>query len=120
MFEETREKQDISLHVIQEEVKEEFRMLTQVANELLGVVVNESTLLDGSLNGRKVRVCQNHVCSQFRNIGTASHSHSDVCLLQCRCIVDTITGLPRKISNHKREEDLQKDTNHSNNKSKSL
>jgi hypothetical protein len=68
-------------------------MLTEVSDKLLSVVIDQSTLFNGFLNGGKVGISENHVRGQFRNVGSATHGDTNVGLLQCRGIIDTITGL---------------------------
>lgn len=66
---------------------------TEVANELFGVVIDQPSLLDCLLNGRKVRIGKNHVRSQLRDVRSATHGHADISLLQRRCVIDTVARL---------------------------
>ena len=66
---------------------------TEVADELFRVVVDQTTFLNSLLDGREVRISEHHVCRKLRNIGTASHRHTDVSLLERGSIVDSVTGL---------------------------
>lgn len=66
---------------------------TEVANELLRVVVDQATLLNSLLDGGEVGVSKNHVRSQLRDVSSATHSNTNIGLLQCRGIVDTVTSL---------------------------
>ncbi|KAI6754271.1 hypothetical protein HG530_012785 [Fusarium avenaceum] len=64
----------------------------QVTDELLGVVVDRASFLDGDFNGGKVAVSKNHIGCQLRYVGSRTHSNTDISLLQSRGIVDTVTG----------------------------
>lgn len=74
--------------------------LTEISDKLSGIVVNQTPFLDGLLDGREVRICEDHVCCKFRNICSAAHRNSDVCLFQCRSVIDTITSLLKRINDH--------------------
>ena len=67
-------------------------MLTEIADELLGVVVDQPALLDGLLNGGEVRICEHHVRRELGDVRATAHSDTDVGLLQSRRVVDTITS----------------------------
>jgi len=61
--------------------------------EVLDVVEDAFTLFDRVQNGRKVVICQNHICGLFRNIRTQStHGDSDVCFLERGRIINTVTS----------------------------
>lgn len=66
---------------------------TEVADELLGVVVDQTTLLDGLFDSREVGVREDHVSGKFRNVCAATHCNTNVGLLESGGIVDTITSL---------------------------
>ena len=66
---------------------------TKISDELLGVIVYQSTLLYSLLYGGKVVISQNHVGSKLGDICAASHCHTNIGLFQCRCIIYAITGL---------------------------
>jgi hypothetical protein len=67
--------------------------LTEIANELLGVVVDQASLLDSLLDGREVRVGEHHVRGELGDVRAGAHGHTDVSLLERGRIVDTIAGL---------------------------
>ena len=66
---------------------------TQVSDELLRVVVDQTTLLDSLLNGSEVGVSEDHISSELRDVSSATHSNTNIGLLQCRSIVDTVASL---------------------------
>ena len=69
--------------------------LTEVTNKLFSIVVDETTFLYGLFYCCKVRVGEDHISGKFRDIGSTTHSDTDIGFLQCGGIVDTITGLKR-------------------------
>lgn len=64
----------------------------QVADELLGVVVDGTTLLDGDLNGGEVAVGEDHVGGQLRDISSGTHGNANIGLLESGGIVDTVAS----------------------------
>jgi hypothetical protein len=66
---------------------------TKIADELLGVIVYQSTFLYGFLYGGEVVISQYHVGSKLRDICAASHCHTNIGLFQRRCIIYAITSL---------------------------
>ena len=79
---------------------------TQVADELLSVVVDQSSLFYGFLNRGKVRIGKNHVSSEFGDVRAAAHCNTNICLLQSRGIIDTISSLLVKYYQHKFSETI--------------
>jgi hypothetical protein len=92
--------------------------LTEISDELSGIVVNQTPFLDSLLDGREIRICEDHVCSKFRNIRSAAHRDSDICLLQCRSVIDTITSLSNRIND--RSEPRKRAAHHSHNQAQGL
>ena len=64
----------------------------EVADELLGVVVDGAALLNGDLDGGEVIIGENHISSKLRDVSAGTHSNTDISLLQSRRIVDTVTS----------------------------
>ena len=64
----------------------------QVADELLSVVVNAATLLDGRLDRGEVVIGKNHVGGELSDISTGTHGDTDVTLLERRSVVHTVTS----------------------------
>lgn len=89
----------------------------EVPDELLGVLVDRATFLDGGLDARKVVVGEDHVGGQLgdcvqkssardresrqwtRTISSGSHGDSDGGATERGCVVDSISGLGDSISN---------------------
>jgi hypothetical protein len=71
---------------------------TEIADELLGVIVYQSTLLYGLLYCGEVVVSQYHVSSKLGNIRAAAHCHTNISLFQGRCIIHAITSLEYSVS----------------------
>ncbi|RUS26263.1 hypothetical protein BC938DRAFT_471005 [Jimgerdemannia flammicorona] len=67
----------------------------QIADELLGVVVDGSALLYCLLDRRKVVVGQDHVCSELSNIRAGAHGDTNISHAERRGVVDTVAGLPQ-------------------------
>jgi len=66
---------------------------TKIADELLGIIVYQSTLLYGFLYGGEVVISQYHVGSKLSDICAASHCYTNIGLFQCRCVIHAVTGL---------------------------
>ena len=64
----------------------------EVADELFHVVVDSSTLLNSSHNGREVVVSQDHLRGRLGNGSARAHGDANLRLLQGRGIVDSVTG----------------------------
>eukprot|EP00053_Salpingoeca_punica_P015069 m.137833 g.137833 ORF g.137833 m.137833 type:complete len:1067 (-) comp16613_c0_seq1:133-3333(-) len=64
----------------------------QVADKLLGVVVDGAALLDSSDNGGEVVVGEDHGGGALGDRGAGAHGHADVGLLQGGGVVDTVAG----------------------------
>lgn len=77
----------------------------EVADELLGVVVDGTALFDGSLDGCKVVVCENHVGSEFGNVGTGAHGDTNVGLLESGSVIDTIASHGNNLASGLKEVD---------------
>lgn len=75
------------------------RVRTEITDELLGVIVYQSTLLYSLLNCGKVVVSQYHVSSKLGNVRAAAHCHTNIGLFQGRCIIHAITGLGYNVRN---------------------
>lgn len=73
---------------------------TEVANKLFSIIVNKTTFLYGLFYRRKVRVGEDHVGREFRNVGSAAHSDTNVCLLQRRSVIHTVSSLKDTESVH--------------------
>lgn len=73
----------------------EVKTRTEVTDELLRVVVDQTTLLDSQLNCCEVRIGQDHISCELGNVRTAAHRDTDVGLLEGGSIVYTITRLDR-------------------------
>jgi hypothetical protein len=71
---------------------------TKIADELLGVIVYQSTLLYGFLYGGEVVISQYHVGSKLGDICATSHCNTNISLFQRRCIIYAITGLRYSVS----------------------
>ena len=63
-----------------------------VGNGFLQVIEDESTFLNTVDDGREVIVKEDHISSVLGDFGSATHSNTDIGLLNCGGIVDTITG----------------------------
>lgn len=63
----------------------------EVTDELLGVVVDGATFLNSGLNGGKVVISENHVGSELGNISARAHGNTNIGLLECGSVVDTVT-----------------------------
>ena len=74
------------------------RARTEITNELLGVIIYQSTLLYGLLYCGEVVVGQYHVSGMLGDIRAASHCHTNIGLFQRRCIIHAITGLGYSVS----------------------
>ena len=65
----------------------------QEANHLFDIGVDATTFPDGIHDGSKVIIGQGHIRSTLGNIRTGdAHSAADICSLQCRRIINTVTG----------------------------
>ena len=73
--------------------KREEKPHTEISNKLLRVVINKTSFFYSLLNGSKVGIGQNHIRGEFGNISTTAHSHTDISLLQCRGIINTVYTL---------------------------
>lgn len=78
-----------------QKMTETTHIRTQVTDELLRVVIDQPTLLNGQFDGSKVGVGKNHVRGELRNVRSATHCNTDISLLQRRCVVDTVTSLSK-------------------------
>jgi hypothetical protein len=66
----------------------------QVQDEFLDIVEHASTFFNSVDDGSKVIICEYNVRSIFCDIRTGlAHGNADVCALERRRIVDTITSL---------------------------
>jgi hypothetical protein len=74
MFDETRERDERTggQRIVDER--------TKIADELLGVVVYQPTLLYGLLYCGEVGIGQYHVSSEFGNVCAAAHCHANISL----------------------------------------
>jgi hypothetical protein len=54
---------------------------TEIPDELLCVVVDQSTFLNGLFDRRKIGISKDHVGCELRDVSSAAHSDTDVCLL---------------------------------------
>lgn len=64
----------------------------EIADELLGVVVDGAAFLDGDFDSGKVIISKYHISSELRHVGAGTHSNTNISLLQRRGIVDTVTS----------------------------
>lgn len=64
----------------------------QVADELLGVVVDAAAFLDRAFDGGEVVVGEDHVRGELGDVCAGAHCHADVRLLEGRRVIDTVAG----------------------------
>lgn len=63
---------------------------TQIANKLLRVGINHPAFFDGGFYSGKVRVDEDHICCELRDICPTAHSNTNVCLFESGCIIHAI------------------------------
>mmetsp|Transcript_5950 Transcript_5950/g.9245 ORF Transcript_5950/g.9245 Transcript_5950/m.9245 type:complete len:367 (-) Transcript_5950:1975-3075(-) len=64
----------------------------QITDKLLCVIVNVTTFFNRFNNCGKVVISQHHLGSTFGNSSTCTHCNTNIGLLECRCIVNTISS----------------------------
>lgn len=77
----------------------------QVANELLGVVVDAAALLDGGLDSSEVVIGKDHVGGKLGHVGSRAHGDTNVTLLEGRSVVHTITSHSHNLTSGLKEID---------------
>ncbi len=70
----------------------------EVADELLHVVVDGATLLDGGDDGGEVVVGEDHLGGRLGHGRARAHGDTDLGLLQSRSVVDTVASHGRNLA----------------------
>ena len=77
----------------------------EVANELLGVVVDAAALLDSRLNSSEVVIGKDHISGKLGHVGSRAHSDTNVTLLKRRSVVYSIASHSNNFANRLQEVD---------------
>ena len=57
---------------------------------MLSVVIDQSSLFNGFLDGRKVGISEDHISGEFGNVRSTTHCNTNIRLTKGRSIINAI------------------------------